>query len=94
MVSSPEICFPTANTSLDDKIISGTTVNIARERTMSCKYNKSLEYHRDQLVGLKLTTLENEEQEIVGCCFDDPCYPLVLGSKVCDPSQRIGFAVD
>ena len=64
MVSSPEICFPTANTSLDDKIISGTTVNIARERTMSCKYNEIylLSYHRDQSVGLKLTTLKKEEQ--------------------------------
>ena len=64
MVSSPEICFPTANTSLDDKIISGTTVNIARERTMSCKYNESylLSYNRDQSVGLKLTTLKKEEQ--------------------------------
>ena len=64
MVSSPEICFPTANTSLDDKIISGTTVNIARERTMSCKYNESylLSYNRDQSVGLKLTTSKKEEQ--------------------------------
>ena len=64
MVSSPEICFPTANTSLDDKIISGTTVNIARERTMSFKYNESylLSYNRDQSVGLKLTKLKKEEQ--------------------------------
>ena len=64
MVSSPEICFPTANTSLDDKIISGTTVNIARERTMSFKYNERylLSYHRDQSVGLKLTKLKKEEQ--------------------------------
>ena len=82
MVSSPEICFPTANTSLDDKIISGTTVNIARERTMSCKYNESylLSYHRDQSVGLKLTTLKKEEQYIVSCCKTKKFLSICVGN--------------
>ena len=47
-------CFSIANTSLDHKMISGATVNIARERTMSRKDNESylLSYRGDQSVCL------------------------------------------
>ena len=47
---------------------------------MSCKENESLDYHRDQLVGLKLTTLKNEEQEIVGCCKTKKYLPICVGN--------------
>ena len=47
-------CFSIANTSLDHKMISGATVNIARERTMSRKDNESylLSYRGDRSVCL------------------------------------------